>query len=165
MSITTRICLRLTDRILKDPAGVKALLDQLRTSRAWQDAVTPIPCPSDSGESRSIITSRSDGAKSQISSEKPDEPTTSVSSLLSQLQPVPLLPSFSHPLPRTSTGVPPVDTDHTASERLVPPTTTTDSGDHMAMSFQQALPHLANLSAKPEFVDKIKEVSSGSCMR
>jgi hypothetical protein len=106
---------------------VKALLEQLRSSQAWQDVVSATRHPSEE--------------QPASSSERVDGPPASanVASLLSQLH--------THAPDR-------VDDGHSMMATM-----DTRYQDLKAMSFQQALPHLADLSSKPEFVDQIREVS------
>lgn len=108
---------------INDPAGVKALLDQLRSSQAWQEAVTCTANPS----------------HSEPATSRNGEQATTVASLLSQLH--------SHPT-------------HTPRNATISSTVDTVGPDLRAMTFQRALPRLADLSGKPEFLDTIREMKS-----
>ncbi|TFY58570.1 hypothetical protein EVJ58_g6344 [Rhodofomes roseus] len=189
---------------INDPAGVKALLEQLRASQAWQDVVqtppenVPQPAPGPSSGSTSSATTQSSSSTSDQavhsstaanlahdpsaslvhspgsdlladSSGHPlDAPSPSVASLLSQLQ------SSSTPPPRhvftpissTSSSLPlaPAPPFHSsATEASAAPTTglpvprlsSARKDDLRNLTFQQALPHLAQLAEDPGFVDAI----------
>jgi hypothetical protein len=114
---------------------VKALLEQLRSSQAWQDVVSA---------------TRHASEEQPASSSQPVDapPAGSVRSLLSQLH---SYPSSTHE-PRA-----PDRTTNPAEAQLG--SSMMDASYLKAMSLQQALPHLANLSSKSEFVDQIREVS------
>ena len=114
---------------------MKALLEQLRSSQAWQDVVSATRHPSE---------------EQPASSSQPVDapPAGSVRSLLSQLH---SYPSSTHE-PRA-----PDRTTNPAEAQLG--SSMMDASYLKAMSLQQALPHLANLSSKSEFVDQIREVS------
>ncbi|CCM04035.1 uncharacterized protein FIBRA_06192 [Fibroporia radiculosa] len=169
---------------INDPAGVKALLDQLRSSQAWQElasapsqpgpsgAVTSTssakpfnPPPSESAESRQNLEKSKSSLSDNNVTPDPPGPSSSVAALLSQLHahPSPPIPS---PLP--SHGLPLVQPHHfvpPAAPYLPPeprPPTTTPSGpspsvrkeDLRGCTFQQALPHLVRLSEDPTFLKK-----------
>lgn len=126
---------------------MKALLDQLRVSQAWQEVTSP--------------STQNDETPSRSSDEQPASSSTatstSVASLLSQLHSLPPLPpplsrdeDSSHkaqPAPRRHEPTPPAVP--------VPPRVQTDTRSY---TFQQALPYLAQLVEDPGFVDVIKQV-------
>lgn len=134
----------------QDPAGVKALLDQLRVSQAWQDIAAP-PAP-ESGSS----STNSDEPKSSASA------STSVASLLSQLQ-----ASSSPSAPVTNPHKRHAGWSNVPSQQLHDPDSllpgvalpSPRKKDTRAYTFQQALPHIAQLADDPDFVAAIKKVS------
>lgn len=151
----------------QDPAGVKALLDQLRVSQAWQDIAAP-PAPELGSSS-----TNSDEHEPESTTSDPSPPVastsasaseTSVASLLSQLQ------ASSSPSPPTV----PLTNPHKrhAGWSNVPSQQLRDPGpllpgaallsprkkDTRAYTFQQALPHIAQLADDPDFVAAIKKV-------
>ncbi|KAJ7229041.1 hypothetical protein GGX14DRAFT_616484 [Mycena pura] len=114
---------------INDPAGVKALLDRLRASQAWQDAVKaspeqPPPQP----------------ASAETSS-------ASVAALLSQLN--------SAPTP----GIPPNPRSLTPDLPPPPPPSAPSATpeDIRRLTFQQALPRLAQLCDDPAVVSGIEQ--------
>ncbi|KAJ7781671.1 hypothetical protein B0H16DRAFT_1448038 [Mycena metata] len=121
---------------INDPAGVKALLDSLRASQAWQSLVNappeqspPVPTPA-------------------ASTETPGS-SASVAALLSQLNvPSPHRPSTSNALhqpPPNPSPPTPVPAPYTVTE------------DVRSLTFQQALPRLAELSDDPAVVATIQK--------
>lgn len=142
----------------QDPAGVKALLDKLRLSQAWQEAVTEPPPPSRPDVQQPSSSSSSNPSSTATATASP---STSVASLLSQLQ---SSPSFSWP---------PRPTDHAVNSIPTNPTpiaTNNRLGDARSshgkvadikhVTYQQSLPLLAQLSEDPKFVASITEVRS-----
>lgn len=130
---------------INDPVGVKALLDQLRVSQAWQEVTTP-----------SIL----DGDTSSGSSEKqltpsPAAPSTSVALLLSQLHSVPPLPP---PLPVNEDSNHPASGRHGSTSSVVVPVPPHAKTDMRSYTFQQALPYLAELADDHEFVEILKQL-------
>ncbi|KAL5527778.1 hypothetical protein ACEPAG_6579 [Sanghuangporus baumii] len=138
---------------MTDPAGVSALLEQLRSSQAWTDLqaqqIAPasgqtIPEPEPPSQSPSIQDT-SDSSK--------NGPRPSVSSLLSQLGSVSALRASSaqgasiSSLPSSSSMSAPSPGPSTKSVK-----------DVRNFTFQQALPHLAQLSDDPTFIDAVLKV-------
>ena len=118
---------------VQDPAGVKALLEQLRTSQAWQDTVagaTVAPTPSPASA---------------------QPPTASVAALLSRLQ-----TSSSAPIPVTDpekVSTPPEPQPPLPAVAQSPSRTQ----DVKSYTFQQSLPVLAQLSDDPSFISFIAQ--------
>jgi len=114
----------------QDPAGVKALLDRLRASQAWQDVVKAPPeqQPQPSAETSSA----------------------SVAALLSQLNsaPTPALPQNPISLVRNPDPSPPPPPSA--------PSATPEDIRHL--TFQQALPRLAQLCDDPTVVSGIEQL-------
>jgi len=143
---------------INDPVGIKALLDKLRNSQAWQETIAtqtpdpaPVPAAVSAGSSNDRILRNVD-----------DPPTGSVAALLSLLQPASpgqTSPSDSNlPQQTVSSVIAPSRTYDTSSAnhetqdsslQLDPPLRTND--DLRSCSFQEALSHLARLSSDPEF--------------
>ncbi|KAJ7179523.1 hypothetical protein C8R46DRAFT_1073987 [Mycena filopes] len=126
---------------MNDPADVKALLDSLRASQAWQNLVnTPPEQPSPHPGSGSSQTPAS---------------SASVAALLSQLNaasPSPPRPSSSNALQHQEH--PPQSTTPSTPAPAPPPITE----DVRSLTFQQALPRLAQLSDDPAVVSTITKL-------
>ncbi|KAJ7047774.1 hypothetical protein C8F04DRAFT_1172277 [Mycena alexandri] len=129
----------------QDPAGVKALLDSLRASQAWQNLMNapseqspPVPAPAQPAASGSGSGTETPGSSG------------SVAALLSQLNaapvPSPPRPSTSNALQQSPPSPPtPVPAPYTITE------------DVRSLTFQQALPRLAELSDDPAVVSTIQK--------
>ncbi|KZT26901.1 hypothetical protein NEOLEDRAFT_1061790 [Neolentinus lepideus HHB14362 ss-1] len=139
---------------INDPAGVKALLDQLRTSQAWQDSVA-------SGNRNEAVQNPLAQVPVPPSEPPATQPSTTIASLLSQLQ-APSSPTFTSPgstLPEprdvgTSTGgyyPAPTQDAPVATIRQPSPAPPARKQDVRWLSFQQSLPHLARLGNDPSF--------------
>ncbi|KAF8631163.1 hypothetical protein AX15_002502 [Amanita polypyramis BW_CC] len=123
---------------INDPAAVSALLDQLRASQAWRDAVAAHPQPRSQSQSQS-------------------QSSSSVAVLLSQLQPsAPSSSGSDLDIPGTPTpATPALDTDPN------PDRTAPAQDDHLHLktySFQQALPIIVKLSNDPAFITEIQKL-------
>ncbi|EIM88149.1 uncharacterized protein STEHIDRAFT_155506 [Stereum hirsutum FP-91666 SS1] len=170
---------------INDPAGVQALLESLRRSQAFTDSVTGTEASSNSTSSQ-VSGSHSHSAEdsSLASTSKEIEAVgsnPSVASLLSQLQsstavasavrrpaPPPPSPPGSEGFPTTvrvhppyaslpvitANPSPPPRASSTSSESVAP----IRKQDARAMSFQQALPRLAQMSEDAEFVDAVNKM-------
>lgn len=155
----------------QDPAGVKALLDQLRSSQAWQDVVSRPALPDVHVPVANVTQTTPEPLKSSPS-QPGESPTDSVASLLSQLQ-------SSSNLSSTSTSdshvpaqalVPVVTGPHlvstltphypTVSPSFLSPSSSDASRreDVRSFTFQQALPRLGQLSDNPAFIAAIAQV-------
>ncbi|KAF9779545.1 hypothetical protein BJ322DRAFT_1088080 [Thelephora terrestris] len=130
--------------------GVKALLDKLKSSTAWKQAIAasdpPVPTPHES----------------HASSDPDFRP--SIASLLAQLagasaerseHPGPPPPSVAEPRPTE-----PVAPALSPAPDVAPPPSSTgsDRPELHAFPFQQSLSHLAHLSAKPGFIESIRQI-------
>jgi len=149
---------------VNDPAGVKALLDQLRSSQAWQDVVSAGP----SSIPVASVTQATPSPSNLNPSQPGESPTNSVASLLSQLQSSPSLSSAkSQPVqaevvvadPRlastsTSSYYP------TTPSSFISPSSSDAIGreDVKSFTFQQALPRLGLLSENPAFVAAVAQL-------
>lgn len=156
----------------QDPTAVKALLDQLRTSQAWQDTLnSPRIGPEHLRESSA--TTLEDGQPESRPHSPDSLPPTSVASLLSQLRTSPCNPSpintppvpdvctaheSSHDTPRPSQGLPP--TPPHSTPRPVSAAAPAHVQDIRSLSFQQALPHLTRLAVDPSFLSAVSRVRS-----
>ena len=144
---------------IQDPAGVRALLEQLRASQAWRDIVHPPngnPSPSIPAD---VHLSGSHQSAASV------QPGSSVAALLSQLR-APLHPlantSFTEPT-SSANSHPAVNhsVDHVVSA-VLPTQNASRPGakpeDVRSLTFHQALPHLARLADDPDFRAVIVEV-------
>ncbi|KAG2345109.1 hypothetical protein BDR05DRAFT_1058619 [Suillus weaverae] len=159
---------------INDPAGIKALLEQLRSSQAWQESVggagsngvaknppptsttpqatlplaQPPPTTSDVSKSPSSVAdllSQLSSSERKIPS-KPSQPSPSC--FTTQQTPLQLSQAVSH----RSTPQPPEDSAH----QLAASTNAFTQGqDLRMMSFQQALPRLTQLAESADFVAAI----------
>jgi hypothetical protein len=160
---------------INDPAGIKALLEQLRSSQAWQESIgggadpngaaknppptstTPQPTATPPTSITPVPLIQPPATTSDVS-----KPSSSVADLLSQLN------SSEHKIPsrpsqpstsRFTTQQPSLQLSHAASYRSTtqPPEdsvhhTITSGQDLRMMSFQQALPRLTQLAESTDFV-------------
>ncbi|KAE9395640.1 hypothetical protein BT96DRAFT_141127 [Gymnopus androsaceus JB14] len=128
---------------INDSAGIQALLEQLKSSQAWKDAVAS----SDTiNENESFQQHNVDDA----SQPNPPTPSVSVATLLSQLQ--------AEPYSDATTSQ-----DHTFDSflPLSPPHPATPgqrADDSRYLTFHQALPVIAGLSEDPRFSKTLKSM-------
>jgi hypothetical protein len=149
----------------QDPAGVKALLDKLRSSQAWQETITSAPHGSTTPASASHERERSLAAPTQAASvaDLLSLLHPSSSSDLSTSQTISLSPSR-RPLspavapPRTNNASSGNAQKQKPSLQLDAPLLTKE--ELQSCSFQQALSHLARLSSNPEFRKAVSDVSA-----
>lgn len=120
----------------QNPDGVKALLDKLSSSQAWHQAIAAAPAPDTHPDL-------------QTADIRP-----AVASLLAQLADARADRPRDGRLPET------VSTDGSPAAEAPRAPITSDGHDLHALSFQQALSHIAHLSAEPGFVDSIRRVRS-----
>ncbi|KAG6850165.1 hypothetical protein H0H93_000292 [Arthromyces matolae] len=139
---------------INDPAGVTALLDQLRGSQAWKDTIGSQE-PNDqlqTGNHEDGTGQASLPAASNTISNTNPPALGSVAALLSQLQSAPL------PVQNTVPGA----TSSKARRTYSPPppsfTGTNISVDPRSLSFQQALPYITQLANDPKFVTTLKQL-------
>ncbi|KAN0097803.1 hypothetical protein V8E55_002249 [Tylopilus felleus] len=166
---------------INDPTAVKALLEQLRASQAWKDALSSSSSHTSSERRENSVARQQPGSLLEdvqgesrtLSSDA--APPASVASLLSQLTTSEWTPTATnappvsntrttHQLPR-SMPRPSHDLSPTQSEdrppRPVVATSSTcveDVQDIRFMSFQQALPHLTQLATDPAFLTAVSNV-------
>ena len=136
---------------MQDPAGVKALLDQLRVSQAWQE-VTTLYTPGPDDE----VPPGSSEAEDQPAS--PAATSTSVASLLSQLH---AYPSSSHPRPSDEDPghlVPSASRLHESTPSVAVPVLPQVKTDTRSYTFQQALPYLVQVADDSAFVKILHQV-------
>ncbi|RDB20544.1 hypothetical protein Hypma_012457 [Hypsizygus marmoreus] len=145
---------------INDPAGVKALLDQLRASQAWQEVVVP-PAP----EPAPSLPPNLEPQSAPVDATASSSSLSSVASLLSQLQSSPSWSAVSSTPPTSSTSeedaplsAAPLQqpTSSSSIESLSPPKKSPQ--DPRSYTFQQALPHLAQLADDPGFVVAITQM-------
>ncbi|KAG6918242.1 hypothetical protein DXG01_015835 [Tephrocybe rancida] len=134
---------------INDPAGVKALLDQLRVSQAWKDAVAP---QAQESQPAPVLIEQQE---TPVATNSKAPVTSSVAALLSQLQ------SPSSP-PSSSTSTDAVIARSIPLQPLVPTLYDTppirDTPDPRTLTFQQALPLLAQLGDDPKLVAVITQL-------
>lgn len=158
------------DQVVQDPAAVKALLDQLKASPAWQDTLNSTSAhinPVQHTEVREPLPSTSEGAQRESRA-----PSASVASLLSQLRTSPSTSIAintppvsdtrtahqpSRNIPRPSQEPPPTQSEHRTPRPAVA-TASTPVQDTRSISFQQALPHLTQLAGDPQFLADVSRV-------
>ncbi|KIL00457.1 hypothetical protein PAXRUDRAFT_821650 [Paxillus rubicundulus Ve08.2h10] len=154
---------------INDPAGIKALLDQLRSSQAWQETLNSGAQPASEppvGAQEPLPTCLSaDDGQSESKAHAPDTtPSTSVASLLSQLKSSewasnPSRTRGAHASSQPTHAPPQGPLLFQPEQRPPRPTATSSTSacvqDARHMSFQQALPHLTRLSGNPEFVASV----------
>ncbi|KAJ7283372.1 hypothetical protein C8J57DRAFT_1432524 [Mycena rebaudengoi] len=130
----------------QDPAGVKALLDKLRTSQAWQNLVQ-----NQEGQSTS---SQSDASVAQSATVAP--PSASVAALLSQLN-----SSSTRPPAHASAEPQPIPFPASEPPAQAPapgPAPRIFSEDVRSLTFQQALPRIAELSENSDVASTIEKL-------
>ncbi|KAJ6516300.1 hypothetical protein C8R45DRAFT_1087401 [Mycena sanguinolenta] len=133
---------------INDPAGVKALLDRLRESQAWQNVVNATP----EQQAPAPSSSRSE----------PTPGSRSVASLLSQLNAAPMAaatPAPVHGVSNARASLSP-SKDYTFVTRPPPPQPESFAAteDVRSLTFQQALPRLAQLSDDPAVAAAIQKL-------
>jgi hypothetical protein len=159
----------------QDPAGIKALLDQLRASQAWQESNTGVNA-TQADENPSVPSQDSPRDPSQhvpellADLESPPAVSSHISSLLSQLQPGASASSslLSEDLPKAHA--------HRRAHQAVPssPPKIVDSGYNFnstihrppptqkkslrTLPFIQALPVVAKLAEDPKFMESLEKV-------
>jgi len=145
---------------INDPAGVKALLDRLRASQAWQNIVNTPPAPEQ----------QQPPASGSGSEPTPGASTsTSVAALLSQLNSVPApvpapTPTPTQPAAGPSNARRPAPSPSKDSAFPTPPPPPATSAPYVltedvrSLTFQQALPRLAQLSDDPAVVSTIQKL-------
>ncbi|KIJ70402.1 hypothetical protein HYDPIDRAFT_23513 [Hydnomerulius pinastri MD-312] len=160
---------------INDPAGIKALLEQLRSSQAWQETVSANPSqsePEQPAPAQAPVPSPPAEERQPESAEVADAaPSTSVASLLSQLR-----SSEWASIPNNTPSSSQARSALTASRQISQPPqitspfqpdqrpprpasggtpSSTRAQDVRSMSFQQALPLLTQLAGNPEFVASV----------
>ncbi|KAG2756710.1 hypothetical protein P692DRAFT_201699392, partial [Suillus brevipes Sb2] len=143
-----------------DPAGIKALLEQLRSSQAWQESIgsgnanpppTSTPAPTTTTPQATPSLTQPPATTTDVS-----KPSSSVADLLSQLnsseRKIPARPTS-----RFTTQQPSLQLPQPPTHRSTPDDkpATTQGQDLRTMSFQQALPRLTQLAESADFVATI----------
>ncbi|OAX40002.1 hypothetical protein K503DRAFT_768973 [Rhizopogon vinicolor AM-OR11-026] len=166
---------------INDPAGIQALLEQLRSSQAWQESISTSAADQDVSEPENPP-STSTTPQAASTPVQPSAPTSdisnassSVADLLSQLKPSqwitpsrtpqPPAPYFTAPqtssrsshLESHSTPQPP-ETSARQQSLNVGERASTRGLDLRMMSFQQTLPHLTELAENVDFVSAISRL-------
>ncbi|KAH7916145.1 hypothetical protein BJ138DRAFT_1097344 [Hygrophoropsis aurantiaca] len=160
---------------INDPAGVKALLEQLRSSQAWKESVSP-DVTSDPDTRNAVMHTTVVPPKPReeihISNAQVAAPSPSVASLLSQLKSSTAWSSVSSAtgsssnharLPQPSPQPFSVRETPTPMPVILPESPVTPVSvaaasyrqDARSLTFQQALPHLTQMAEDPEFVASI----------
>ncbi|CAA7259483.1 unnamed protein product [Cyclocybe aegerita] len=144
---------------INDPAGVAALLDQLKSSAAWQaltNASQPATVQPDTGPPPFVNVAPSIAAERVASSENGPAgdstfSNTSVASLLSQLKTISTGPN----LQRNPTS------HYVSSSVALHGQPTTDGIEDLTkLSFAQSLPLVSNLAEDPAFVSSVKRLKN-----
>ncbi|KAF7330781.1 hypothetical protein MVEN_02417300 [Mycena venus] len=152
---------------ISDPAGVKALLDRLRASQAWQDLVNTPPSAPEQQQQTAAPSGSSDATPGSSTS-------SSVAALLSQLNSAPApapvsVPTRPVPGPSNASRLQPhlsPSRDYDYASYLPPPPPVpvpapapyVQPEDVRSLTFQQALPRLAQLSDDPAVVSAIQKL-------
>lgn len=162
-------------KAVQDPTAVKALLDQLRASQAWQDTLNSSSSHISSEHHAEVRESPASTLEDVQSEPRVQSsvtaPPASVASLLSQLKtsessiaintpPVSdtrIAHQSSRNIPRPSQELPPTQSEH-RTPRPVAATSSTRVQDIRSISFQQALPHLTQLASDPGFLADVSRV-------
>lgn len=131
--------------IYQDPVGVKALLDQLRSSQAWQEISIPTP------EALSVETASSSNPTAEGSG-------SSVASLLSQLQSVTTWKTPTVVDVPTRQHIDLAKSEHISYEPQPLAEDAHNFLDLKSLSFQKALPYIAQLAEDPAFIAAILQV-------
>ncbi|KAK0191380.1 hypothetical protein F5146DRAFT_1048419 [Armillaria mellea] len=131
---------------INDPAGVRALLDSLQASQAWQQAVTT------SAENKDVPKATPQAVVETPSSSSSG--SNSVASLLAQLQHPPQPPAQEPYISIDGTRVNPKH----SLKRNTSPAISSSAEDSRSFTFQQALPRLAQLSQDTKFIEKIVKI-------
>ncbi|KAH0587121.1 hypothetical protein H2248_005938 [Termitomyces sp. 'cryptogamus'] len=133
---------------INDPAGVKALLDQLRGSQAWKDVIG-----SQAQKDQSTASATEEPLALSAPSSNTTAPSTSVAALLSQLR-------SSSWVPPQATCVENVTSHPTPPQPVLKPSAplVQQVQDPKSLTFQQALPYIAQLADNPEFIAAIAQL-------
>ncbi|KAF5393620.1 hypothetical protein D9757_000405 [Collybiopsis confluens] len=146
MLVSFRLPLLNEEMDINDAAGIQALLEQLRSSQAWQEAVALPTAPNEPN----IVPEPE---------ESNSAPSASVAELLSQLRTEPDTSTLDRPSEPTPSLPKPTTP---ATPHLTPLTPTAPTADLSDLSrhltFQQALPVIANLSGNPNLIQTLKSV-------
>ena len=129
-----------------DPASVKALLEQLRVSQAWQEIQAS--AVSTSPDATASVAAASEG---DATTAGPSSATATVAELLAQLKSPPhtaaSVPRYDLPAPQPPQQAPPTPQS--------PPITRPDTKHR---TFQHALPLIARLGEDPAFLNALSEM-------
>ncbi|KAJ7477147.1 hypothetical protein B0H11DRAFT_1809359 [Mycena galericulata] len=141
---------------INDPAGVKALLDRLRASQAWQNLVNtpehtpasePTPAPPTAGATTSSVAA----LLSQLNAAPPPEPVEDPRRHVSS--------SNSNPGPNSNpTPTPNLKLSQSPSTSVPPAPPPPVTEDVRSLTFQQALPRLAQLTDDPALVAALEKL-------
>lgn len=166
---------------INDPAGIKALLEQLRSSQAWQQSIVGGADPNGIAKSPPLTSTTPQATplptQSVATTSDVSKPSSSVADLLSQLHSsehvqeiIPSGPSqpstsrftaqqaslqVSQAPSHRSTPRPPEDSVHHSAAST---NAFTHGQELRTMSFQQALPHLTRLAENADFVTAIAQL-------
>ncbi|KAG5654653.1 hypothetical protein H0H81_009901 [Sphagnurus paluster] len=151
----------------QDPASVKAILDQLRVSQAWQQAVAPLSTEPEVSTPAISIPDQHVPVSTPIEGYIPDPaPATatsspSVAALLSQLQsssswaPPDKTNAFEHEIDYSQSS------DFPTADVILPSTNAVTSPrvqDPRSFTFQQALPRISQLADDSGFVAAVTKL-------
>lgn len=150
---------------INDTTKVKALLEQLRSSGAWQAAIThPVQSNQPVAGPSQVPLSAAHGQELVSSHSSSSPPASSVASLLSQLAPpegqrVPASAPSSGPSTSLDVSYDLIDDRTTWGAHTAHVTVPTSSqGDIKSLTFQQTLPILTKLGGDPAFISTLKRL-------
>lgn len=144
---------------INDPAGIKALLEQLRSSQAWQESIgsgNANPPPTSTPPTTTTPQATPPLIQPPATTSDVSKPSSSVADLLSQLnsseRKIPARPTS-----RFTTQQPSLQLPQPPTHRSTPDDkpATTQGQDLRMMSFQQALSRLTQLAESADFVAAI----------
>jgi len=151
---------------INDPAGVSALLEQLKSSTVWQELTAAksnvTPFPESTFDPKNSTTGEMEESAESITSREPTSNFggTSVASLLSQLKPLSAGPvSYERGVQNASVPPPPPRTSYPrayASASVAPLEPPIE--DRRQYTFRESLPVLSELVENPSLVEAVKKV-------
>lgn len=164
----------------QDPAGIKALLEQLRASQAWQETDTIMDvtqADENLSSQQSLPEPPSDVPEPTADLESPPAVSNHISSLLSRLQTgigasslprsddiptvnthreAPAPPAAHQATP--SSSLKGLDSRYNANSTIHQPSSSQKKKSLRTLPFIQALPVVAKLAEDPEFIEKLEKV-------
>ncbi|EIW82463.1 hypothetical protein CONPUDRAFT_136957 [Coniophora puteana RWD-64-598 SS2] len=149
---------------INDATKVRTLLEQLRSSEAWQATIANPTQPKPPSSCSSEAPSSATRGQESVSSHSSTSPIPSVASLLSQLTSTDSRHHASTSAPFSASadvpsGWPSLDAEASFHPYIPPATVDRGSqGDVKTLTFQQALPILTKLGEDPAFILSLKQL-------